>query len=89
MRLNTVHSATNGDTSFLAAKGIHIESSLQHNIALYKDFVRYYASSRYGRIEELPTVHSVLNIWHRYVGNHKRITKTKLDKNIVSEVAGV
>jgi hypothetical protein len=89
VRLDTMYSATNGDIRFLDVKGIQIESSLQHDSALYEEFVKYYALSRYGRIEELPTVHSVLNMWHRYVGYHNWITKSKLDKNIVSDVAGV
>ncbi|KFZ24783.1 hypothetical protein V502_00738, partial [Pseudogymnoascus sp. VKM F-4520 (FW-2644)] len=72
---------------FLAAKGIQIDSSLQHDSALYKNFVEYYASSRYGRIEEFPIAHSVVNMWHRYVGYH-RVTKSKIDKNIASDVAG-
>ncbi|KFY08696.1 hypothetical protein V492_05999 [Pseudogymnoascus sp. VKM F-4246] len=45
--------------NFLAAKDIETESLLQHNSALYKDFVEYYALSRYSRIDELPTVHSI------------------------------
>lgn len=89
VRLNTVYSATNRYISFLAAKDTETESLLQHNSALYKDFVEYYALSRYGRIEELPTVHSIVNMWHRYVGYHARATKSKLAKDIVSDVASV
>ncbi|KFY82068.1 hypothetical protein V498_08656, partial [Pseudogymnoascus sp. VKM F-4517 (FW-2822)] len=70
--------------NFLAAKE---EPLPQHNSALYKDFVEYFALSRYGRIEELPTVHSIVNMWHRYVGYHARATKSKLAKDIVSDVA--
>jgi hypothetical protein len=87
-RLDTVYSATNGGIRFLAAKGIQIESSLQNDSALYKDFVEYYALSRYGRIKELPTVHSVVNMWHRYV-SYACVTKSKIDKNASSDVASV
>ncbi|KFY98575.1 hypothetical protein V500_01621 [Pseudogymnoascus sp. VKM F-4518 (FW-2643)] len=73
--------------NFLATKDTETESLLQHNSALYKDFVEYYALSRYGRIEELPTVHSIVNMWHRYVGYYARATKSKLAKDIVSDVA--
>ncbi|KFZ17580.1 hypothetical protein V501_01669 [Pseudogymnoascus sp. VKM F-4519 (FW-2642)] len=75
--------------NFLAAKDTETESLLQHNsaLALYKNFVEYYALSRYGRIEELPTVHSIVNMWHRYVGYYARATKSKLAKDIVSDVA--
>jgi hypothetical protein len=42
-------------------KGLE-KAPLQHDSNLYKDFIEYYASSRHGRISELPTVDSVLNI---------------------------
>jgi hypothetical protein len=54
-------------------KGLEVEASAQHNSDLYKDFVEYYASSRNGRIDELPTVHSILNIWFRFSGYRSRI----------------
>jgi SLT domain-containing protein len=78
VRLDTMYSATNGDIRFLAVKGTEIDASLQHNSTLYKDFVIYYASSRYGRIEELPTVHSILNLRFRYVGYQNCITKSSV-----------
>ncbi|KFY20825.1 hypothetical protein V491_03396, partial [Pseudogymnoascus sp. VKM F-3775] len=55
---------------------------------LYKDFVEYYAVSRHGRIRESPTVDSVLNIWFRFSGYQSHTTKSKIDKNIVSDVTG-
>ncbi|KFZ13483.1 hypothetical protein V501_03684 [Pseudogymnoascus sp. VKM F-4519 (FW-2642)] len=45
---------------FLTLKGLDINSSLQPDTAMFKDFVEYYASSRNGVIDELPTVHIYL-----------------------------
>ncbi|KFY46633.1 hypothetical protein V494_00394, partial [Pseudogymnoascus sp. VKM F-4513 (FW-928)] len=45
---------------FLTVKGLDI--NLQPDSAMFKDFVEYYASSRNGLIDELPTVHSIKTI---------------------------
>ena len=83
-----MNSATNGHIRFVATKGIQIDLSLQHDSALYKNFVEYYALSRYGRVKELLTVHSVVNMWHRYV-SYACVTKSIIDKNISRDVASV
>ena len=56
---------------------------------MFKDFLEYYASSRYGRIDEIPTVHSIRTIWYRYVGYQNRLTNSKLDRQVVNDVAAV
>ncbi|KFZ24039.1 hypothetical protein V502_01472 [Pseudogymnoascus sp. VKM F-4520 (FW-2644)] len=47
---------------FLTLKGLDINSSMQPDSAMFKDFIEYYASSRHGLIDELPTVHSIKTI---------------------------
>jgi hypothetical protein len=66
-----------------------MEASLRPDTAVFKDFIEYYASSRYGRIDELPTVHSILTVWFRYVGYQNRTTQSKLDWKVVSDVSAV
>ena len=70
-------------------KGLDINSSLQPDSAMFKDFVEYYASSRNGVIDELPTVHSIKTIWYRFVGYRNRMTKSKLDRQLVNDVFAV
>ncbi|KFY94199.1 hypothetical protein V500_03389 [Pseudogymnoascus sp. VKM F-4518 (FW-2643)] len=72
---------------FLAVKGLKMDASLQLEPVILKDFVEYYASSRYGRIGELPTVHSIATVWYRFVGYQNRITGSKLDRQLVNDVA--
>ncbi|OBT76035.1 hypothetical protein VF21_03576, partial [Pseudogymnoascus sp. 05NY08] len=71
---------------FLTLKGLDINSSLQPDSAMFKDFVEYYASSRHGVISELPTVHSINTIWYRFVGYRNRKTKSKLARQLVNDV---
>src|SRR3982074_2862955 len=63
VRVVTRQRFTYGDIiRFLAVRGLNKEALLRPDSAIFKDFVEYYASSRYGRIDELPTVHSVVNV---------------------------
>jgi hypothetical protein len=60
-----------------------MEATLQRDSAMIEDFAEYYASSRYGQTDELLGVHSIINIWFRYLSyqsyqNH--ITNSRLDK---------
>lgn len=66
-----------------------MDASLQLKTAIFKDFIEYYASSRYGRIDELPTVYSIATVWYRFVGYQNRITNSKLDRQLVNDVAAV
>lgn len=66
-----------------------MDASLQLEPVILKDFVEYYTSSRYGRIGELPTVHSIATVWYRFVGYQNRITSSKLDRQLVNDVAAV
>jgi hypothetical protein len=66
-----------------------MDASLQLEPVILKDFVEYYASSRYGRISELLTVHSIATVWYRFVGYQNRITGSKLDRQLVNDVAAV
>ncbi|RDL31538.1 Uncharacterized protein BP5553_09747 [Venustampulla echinocandica] len=75
------------DTRYHAVKGLKMEVSRRPDTATFKDFMEYYASSRDGLIDELPTMHSVLNMWYKFVGYLNRITKSKLDRQVCSDVA--
>jgi hypothetical protein len=66
-----------------------MEASLQPDTATLKDFMEYYASSRDGVIDILPTTHSVANMWYKFVGYLNRITKSKLDRQVVNDVTAV
>ena len=66
-----------------------MDASLQLEPVILKDFVEYYASSRYGRIGELPTVYSIATVWYRFVGYQNRLTKSKLDRQVVNDVGAV
>lgn len=74
---------------FLAVKGLKVEASLWPNTAIFKDFIEYYTLSQYGRINELPTVHSILTVSFRYVGYRNRTTQSKLDRKVVGDVSAV
>jgi gamma-glutamyl:cysteine ligase YbdK (ATP-grasp superfamily) len=51
--------------------------------------MEYYASSRDGLIDKLPTTHSVLNMWYKFEGYLNRITKSKFNKQVSSDVAAI
>lgn len=70
-------------------KGIESNSLDQYDVAFFKEFTQFYASSRYGYIEDLLTVHSVLNIWYKHIAYCNYIAGMKLDELIVQDVAAI
>ena len=69
--------------------GMQWDLSQHHDAAVFKDFMKYYASSRNGQIASLPTVHSILTMWYGFVGFYNCQTKSRLPPQVRKDVVAV